>query len=127
MSQTAYMNDRDLRNYRRKCRRQREIRRKFILTGIAAVLVLSLALSCHALLSHANTEIEDISYKYFTSIRIEPGDTLWSLADRYADQEHYASRDQYITEVMNMNHLSGEELSAGNYLIVPYYSPEFIK
>lgn len=127
MSRTTYMNDRDLRNYRRKRRRQREIRRIFILTGMAIVLVLGLALSYRALLSHANTEIDNISYKYFTSIQIEPGDTLWSLADRYADREHYASRDQYITEVMTMNHMSGEELSAGDYLILPYYSPEFIK
>ncbi|MDE5891572.1 MAG: LysM peptidoglycan-binding domain-containing protein, partial [Acetatifactor sp.] len=57
----------------------------------------------------------------------EPGDTLWSLADRYADQEHYTSRDQYIAEVMTMNHMSSEELSAGNYLILPYYSPEFVR
>ena len=127
MNQTTYMSDRELRNYLRKRRRQREIRRIFLLTGIAVVLVLGLALSYHALLSHANTEIGDISYKYFTSIQIEPGDTLWGLADRYADQEHYASRDQYITEVMIMNHMSSEDLSAGSYLILPYYSPEFIE
>lgn len=127
MSHTTYMNDRDLRNYRRKCRRQREVRRIFILAGIAVVLILFFTLSYHTLLSHANTEIEDISYKYFTSIQIGPGDTLWNLADRYADQEHYASRDQYIAEVMAMNHMTGEELSAGSYLIVPYYSSEFVK
>lgn len=127
MSNTTFMNDRDLRNYWRKRKRQREVRRIFVLAGIAVVLVLGFALSYHALLSHANTEIENISYKYFTSIQVEPGDTLWSLADKYADQEHYTSRDQYIAEVMAMNHMSGEELSAGSYLILPYYSPEFIK
>ncbi len=127
MSRTAYMNDRDLRNYRRKRRRQREIRRIFILAGIAVVLVLGFALSYRAFLSHANTEIDSISYKYFTSIQIEPGDTLWNLADRYADQEHYDSREVYITEVMAMNHMTDEDLSAGSYLILPYYSSEFIK
>lgn len=127
MSRTAYMNDRDLRNFRRKRRRQREIRRMFILTGIAVVLVLGFALSYRAILSHANTEIDSISYKYFTSIQIEPGDTLWNLADRYADQEHYDSREVYIIEVMAMNHMTDEDLSAGSYLILPYYSSEFIK
>ena len=127
MSNTTFMNDRDLRNYRRKRKRQREVRRIFVLAGIAVVLVLGFARSYHALLSRANTEIENISYKYFTSIQVEPGDTLWSLADKYADQEHYASRDQYIAEVMAMNHMSGDELSTGSYLILPYYSPEFIK
>lgn len=127
MSQTTYMNDRDLRNYRRKRRRQREIRRIFILTGMAIVLVLGFALSYCALLSHANTEIDNISYKYFTSVQIEPGDTLWSLADRYADREHYASQEQYIAEVMNTNHLTGEDICVGSYLILPYYSAEFVR
>lgn len=127
MSRTAYIQERDLKNYQRKLRRQKEIRRRSILMGIAVVLVMFLALSCRALLTHANTELENVSYKYYTSVQIEPGDTLWGLADRYADDEHYASREQYITEVMNMNHLIGEHICAGDYLVVPYYSPEFVK
>ncbi len=127
MSQTTYIRERDLRNYQRKLRRQKEIRRMFILTGIAVVLVVFFALSYHAMLTHANTELEDVSYKYYTSVQIEPGDTLWSLADRYADREHYVSQEQYITEVMNMNHLTREDICAGNYLIIPYYSTEFVK
>lgn len=127
MSRTAYIQERDLKNYQRKLRRQREIRRRSVLAGIAVVLVMLFTLSYRALLTHANTELENVSYKYYTSVQVEPGDTLWVLADRYADDEHYASREQYITEVMNMNHLTGEYICAGDYLIVPYYSPEFIK
>lgn len=127
MSQITYIRERELRNYQRKLRRQKEIRRTFILTGITFVLVMVFTLSYHALLTHANTELENISYKYYTSVQIQPGDTLWSLADRYADCEHYASQEQYITEVMNMNHLTGEDIYAGNYLILPYYSAEFVQ
>lgn len=127
MREAAYGLDREQRNYYRKIRRQREIRRKFILAGIAVVLVLIFALSYHAFVSQANTGIEDISYKYFTSVQIQAGDTLWSLADRYADDVHYASQDQYIAEVMEINHMTDEDIYAGNYLIVPYYSAEFIK
>lgn len=127
MREAAYGFDREQRNYYRKVRRQREIRRKFILAGIAVVLVLIFTLSYHALVSQANTGMEDISYKYFTSIQIQAGDTLWSLADRYADEMHYASQDQYIAEVMEINHMADEDIYAGNYLIVPYYSPEFVK
>lgn len=126
MREAAYGFDREQRNYYRKIRRQREIRRKFILAGIAVVLVLIFTLSYHALVSQANTGIEDISYKYFTSIQIQAGDTLWSLADRYADEVHYASQDQYIAEVMEINHITDENIYAGNYLIVPYYSAEFV-
>ncbi len=127
MNRTAYIRERDLRNYQRKLRRQKEIRRMFILMGIAVVLVMFFTLSYHVLLTHANTGLEDVFYKYYTSVQIEPGDTLWSLADKYADCEHYASQEQYITEVMNMNHLTGEDICAGNYLIIPYYSTEFVK
>ncbi len=127
MSDTAYLFDRDLKNYRRKIRRQREIRRRFILAGVAVVLVLVFTLSYHALISHANTEMENITYKYFTSIQIKAGDTLWSLADTYADSVHYASREEYIAEVMNINHMTSEDIYTGNYLIVPYYKAEFVK
>ncbi len=127
MNQTAQIYDRYFKNQQRKRQRQKEIRRSFILTGIAVVLVLSFTLSYHALLSQANTELEETSYKYFTSVRIEPGETLWALADRYADRAHYATQAQYIDEVMRMNHLAGEEICAGNYLIVPYYSTEFVQ
>lgn len=127
MSQAAHLYERDMRNRLRKLRRQREVRRTCILAGIAIVLALIFALSYHAILSHANSEIGDIAYKYFTSVQVEPGDTLWKLAERYADQEHYASRDQYIAEVMAMNHLTDEAISAGSYLILPYYSLEFIQ
>lgn len=127
MSQTTHIYERELRNRRQKLRRQKEIRRPFILAGITIVLVLGFTLSYHALLSQANTELGDITYKYYTCVQIEPGDTLWTLADRYADKEHYASQEQYITEVMRMNHLAGEDICAGNYLILPYYSAEFVK
>ena len=127
MSQTTYLYERDLRNHRRKLRRQRELRRKFILAGIAVVLVFIFTISYHALISNANTNIEDVSYKYFTSVQIEAGDSLWSLADKYADPAHYANQDQYIAEVMSINHLTSENIYAGNYLILPYYSAEFIK
>lgn len=127
MSQTAYLYERDMRNHQRKLRRQREVRRTCILAGIAIVLALIFALSYHAILSHANSEIGDIAYKYFTSVQVEPGDTLWKLAGQYADREHYASREQYIAEVMAMNHLADEAISAGSYLILPYYSLEFIQ
>lgn len=127
MSQAIYIRERELKNYHRKLRRQREVRRTFILTGITFVLVLAFTLSYRALLTHANTDLGNTSYKYYTSVQVQPGDTLWDLADRYAGGEHYESQAQYITEVMNMNHLTEETICAGDYLIIPYYSEEFVQ
>ena len=67
---------------------------------------------------------ETVYYKYFTSIRIESGDSLWTLADTYADG-NFESREAFIREVIRTNHLLDENINAGDYLIIPYYSAEF--
>ncbi len=67
----------------------------------------------------------DVPYKYYTSIRIEEGDTLWSIADTYYDPS-YEEITSYIEEVRSMNHLlSEDDIHAGQYLTIPYYSGSF--
>lgn len=63
------------------------------------------------------------AYKYYTSVAIESGDSLWRLADKYMDS-HYNSRQEFIQEVMQMNGLKSECIQQGNYLNIPYYSEE---
>ena len=58
--------------------------------------------------------------KYYTSDYIESGQTLWDISEIYCSVE-YADRMEYIEEVMELNHLTSEEIHSGNYLIVPYY------
>ena len=38
--------------------------------------------------------------------------------------EEYDSKDEYINEVMNINHLATDKIFEGNYLCIPYYSTE---
>lgn len=61
--------------------------------------------------------------KYYTSIEVQAGDTLWDLAGLYASEE-YDSRAEYIDEVRKLNHLAGDEITAGLYLTIPYYDVE---
>ena len=121
------MTERELRSYRNKMRRVRELRRKVVMAVVTVLVVLCFALSYNALITQATSEVEDISYKYFTSIEIAAGDTLWSIAQEYGDAQYYASADEYIEEVKHTNHLTSDALIAGQFLIVPYYSQEFIK
>jgi len=126
MSRVAvYRTDRELRNYRRKIRRQKEIRRNIILSLMSAVILLVFALSFYSFTSLANTDTKDVSYKYFTTIQVEEGDTLWTIAEEYMDDIHYESVKDYITEVMYINKFSDETILCGQYLVVPYYSSEF--
>lgn len=61
-------------------------------------------------------------YKYYTEVRVDRGDTLWSIAERYMTEE-YASRKSYVKEIQKINNL-GCELQYGQKILVPYYSEE---
>ena len=66
-----------------------------------------------------NTDLSE-SKKYFTSIEIEEGDTLWEIADQYITSE-YKDKDEYIEEVKEMNHITGSIIQTGSTLLIPYY------
>ena len=127
MSRVAgYRTERELRSYRRKIRRQKEIRRNIVLAFAVAAILMIFAFSYHTFTSEASTDTDDISYKYFTSIQVETGDTLWSIAEEYADDIHYDSNSEYINEVKAMNNLGNDDIISGQYLIIPYYSYVFV-
>jgi hypothetical protein len=66
------------------------------------------------------------SYKYYTSIQLEQGDTLWNIANTYMTDE-YHNINEYIDEVCSINHISQEEIHAGQYLTIPYYSSDYLE
>lgn len=123
----GYRTERELRSYRRKIRRQREIRRNIFLAVAATLVLMIFVFSYHSLTSAASTNTDNTSYKYFSSIQVEAGDTLWSIAEEYADKLHYASNKEYINEVKMMNKLRSDDIVSGQYLIIPYYSYEFVQ
>ena len=63
-------------------------------------------------------------YKYYTSIRVENGDTLWEIAKQYRTEE-YSDISSYIEEVKSINHLSTSRITDGMYLCIPYYTTEY--
>ena len=119
--------DRSERRIRRnRERRARQLRRKMFLFIAAVLLGGILALIGNVIFSRAKDSNETVTYKYYQSYQINAGDTLTSIAQTYTDEE-INSVSSYIKEVKQMNHLSDEDLlQAGDYLIIPYYSIEFI-
>lgn len=71
----------------------------------------------------AESDIDTITYKYYTNIYVERGDSLWSIAEAYITDE-YRNVDAYIDEVKQINHIKGSQIDHGQYLCVPYYSSE---
>lgn len=57
--------------------------------------------------------------KYYTSIRIKSGDTLWGLAELYGQE--YKDYSVFIDEVRTINRLSGDRITAGGCLLIPVY------
>ena len=69
-------------------------------------------------------EKENIHYnKYYTSICLEQGDTLWNIAERYSEHSG-KSVAEYVRELRDMNSLSDDRIHAGHYLTITYYEPE---
>lgn len=60
-------------------------------------------------------------HKYYTSIEIREGDSLWAIAERYGSHSGKTT-DEYIKELKTINRLGEDVIHTGNYLTVAYYS-----
>jgi len=63
-------------------------------------------------------------YKYYTTIEVEAGDSLWNIAGRYMEGQS-CTREEYIRELCRINHLRGDSIQTGQVLTVAYYSTEY--
>jgi len=109
-----------------KKRRKQEQRKHLICFLFAICFICVAAMTFSVIHSYAGEADRQVSIKYYKNITIASGDTLSSIADEYADEEHYSSKQKYIKEVMQMNHLeSADEIYAGTKIFVPYYSDEY--
>lgn len=113
---------------RSRARRIRICRlRRNILFGISAVLLVITGVIIGSTLlasSRANASNEEVLYKYYTSIEVQPGDTLWSIADTYRNEDT-EDKEAYIDELVTLNNLKDTTIHAGDYITVAYYSDEF--
>lgn len=115
-----------IKNYRNEERVQAARRRKQIRARQKAFLLCAFCLimvfSCGYALASDGGEQEH-TVKYYTSIEVQEGDTLWDIAGIYS-VKGYQSRTEYIDEIRTLNHLSGDNITAGVYLTIPYYDIE---
>lgn len=58
--------------------------------------------------------------KYYTTIEIQYGDTLWSIAEQYKSSRDM-STEAYMRALMEMNHLKEDRIIAGERLLIYYY------
>ena len=91
----------------------------FILVSVALVVLMCTLIGSKSKI-YASSSKE--AYKYYTSIQVASGDSLWSISENYLTPEHN-DRKEFINEVRQLNHLGeSEAIHAGEYLVIPYYS-----
>ena len=61
--------------------------------------------------------------KYYKTITIQIGDTLWSIADEYKSGDYRTVQD-YVDELRSMNDLHSDNILAGQKLVVAYFVAE---
>lgn len=103
-------------------KRERTVRlqkRIIFLTLVTVVsIVILLGSSIHAL---ANSNDNRPVNKYYTSITVENGDTLWDIADTYISGYDVDKAD-YVNEISQLNNLSDGCIHAGQSIVVAYYT-----
>ena len=104
-------------------RRRRKQKRLSLAVLLCFAVFAALGASFMTRTAEAGTS-ESSRYKYYTSIQVEPGSSLWEIAREYASSE-YEDLDDYIREVRQINHLDQDTIYAGSYLCIPYYSSEY--
>ena len=111
-----------------KHRKTNSIRR--FVTGIAAlVMVMSLSFGFGSFFTsaHDSKAEEPSGERYYKSVQLEKGDSLWSIAQRYRRTED--SIYEYMDELAEANHLSLKDrnnLQEGDYLVVSYYGDDSV-
>lgn len=88
-----------------------------IILLVALVLIVSMLFAAQAFAA----ESEPSKVKTIASVRIQPGDSLWTIAEQYYSRE-CGNMQEYISEIKQSNGLHNDTIHAGAYIIVPYYS-----
>ena len=64
--------------------------------------------------AHGNAQESPITYKYYKSIVIQPGET-----------DDYGSTQEYVDELKEINSLESDSIQESKYLMIAYYDEEF--
>ena len=62
-------------------------------------------------------DAEGMTKQTYIKVRVEPGDTLWSIADQYMPQD--MDRRQSVHIISQINQTSASQLYAGQVLSIP--------
>lgn len=103
-------------------KRAQKVQMEKRLIVVISIIVVSLGILLGSSISaFASAREKAQLHKYYTSVQLRQGDSLWKLAGEYASTDQ--SEQEFIDEVCEVNGISeSNTLHSGQYLVVPYYS-----
>ncbi|MBQ7765688.1 MAG: LysM peptidoglycan-binding domain-containing protein [Lachnospiraceae bacterium] len=126
IAQSIYKKYRTFKKYsiRKQKRMKRDFMRKSAIVGFACALGILFAFSMNIFSSNVKAEDDGRLHKYYTFYTVEPGDSLWEVADEFYELG-YDNHEDYIDEIMFINHIKdANDITSGDTLVIPYYSYE---
>lgn len=108
-------------NSRRKVQKGRGLmNRNLIKLSFGGFLVFFI---CMAALINVMAQGSDLNVKkQYKSILIDEGDTLWNIAEENNNCDiSGVSISDYIEDIKSINNLNQDQITAGNYIIIPVY------
>ena len=113
------------RKERARIKKKRQLAKRRMILLLATLFVVTVgSIVCGSIFSSAKDPATDIpQYKYYKSITIEQGDSLWSIAQEYRTNAYEDTQD-YIDELKELNGLTSETIHEGQHLVVAYYDAE---
>lgn len=93
---------------------------------IYAILLTCVVIICFGVIignkSVSSASTEPHKQLNYISVEIQPGDSLWSIAEQYYTDD-WADIPTYMEQIKEFNDLTNDRIHAGNYLSVPYFNP----
>jgi LysM repeat protein len=89
-------------------------RKRFTLMPAIALVALSLMVTLPAL---SNMHLYAATAQRYTTVTVQPGDTLWSIASAHTSAS--ADVQDTIDRISAVNHLNAVELQPGEHLRIP--------
>lgn len=105
--------------------KRKQIAKRRMILLLATLFVITLgSVVFGSIFSKAKNPSADIAqYKYYKSITIEQGDSLWSIAEEYRSDAYKDTRE-YVAELKELNSLKSDIIHEGQHLLVAYYDIE---
>lgn len=95
--------------------------KKVTLFVMALCMIAALSIGLGGRLVDAHDDLPGSkTQKYYKSIQLQAGDTLWDIAKEHMNQD-YDSVFDYIDEVKEINNLDDDEIHEGQYLTIAYF------